>query len=187
MSLLKNICEALDERVLLAEQHQVHIEPGIDPKLTQTFRKNLGEAEAMFEKHGIHGLMNCPIYFKRRHVYDGVEYGGGYFYQEDYLVISQNNYSPGTGYGQFLVHEFGHRFDWISSRRFDFRERTTEAYHYALEHDESWFPSEYAKTNEREFWAECFMRYMYGRLTNPEVKEWTAGMVKQYAAMTNFG
>ena len=42
----------------------------------------------------------------------------------------------------------------------------------------SWFVTEYAKTNAREFWAEMFAHVIVGKPVNPAVKKFVMNLVK---------
>lgn len=101
--------------------------------------------------------------------------------------ISINIELQRNGYVLALFHELGHRFH-IRKRESPNQEgeidRQIKAWFEIAKRDASFMPSDYARTNYMEFWAECFCFYMAGTLGNARLRTWVKSMIVAFRIVT---
>jgi hypothetical protein len=162
-----------------------------DPSVSDSDRRSVERTvlscARLFAKHGIHNLTNCYVQIIGvSHVIapNGAPAAALYIPSQDIVQIDPTQVF-GNMHDFTVVHEFGHRFDFVASRQWDFRSQTTNMYNYCRS-EPSTFPRSYSASNVLEFWADCFAYHLLGRQMNPELKTWTREMIDKYASHTEF-
>lgn len=147
------------------------------------FRHDFEFCRHLMGQEGIERITNCQ--FVVRNLSEGESAGeyrdaGALYWKppKDYIEIS-----PWTDhYLYYILHECGHRFESKAQPHDgeNFTHTLQEMFRWALANDQSFFITDYAKTNPHEFWAEAFRGIFDGSAHYPGIFEFVRRAIRQY-------
>lgn len=172
---------------------RIYFEPNLPEETREEFLRDLEIAKSMLARCGLSSLANVRIkvmgplgYMSDRWI------GAAYLPQPDMLLVCGNYGNKGsTDEGAFvnnIVHELGHRFHFRCGGSTRTAAMSPIDQHISVQYARcqqypQLFPTEFSKSNFREFWAECFGLFVRGRLTG-EMAEWTARTIETFKSQS---
>lgn len=157
----------------------------ISPEVRADIEREMAHVQAKLESEGLGQLLSAArVTFGPIDNYNGNRVMGEFLYTDHININSGLN---GIGLRVALFHELGHRFH-IRKREQPQQEgeidRQIKAWFEIAKRDSSFMPSDYARTNHLEFWAECFGYYMMGTLRNERLRAWVKATIVAFRIVT---
>ena len=157
----------------------------ISPEVRADIEREMAHVQAKLESEGLGQLLSAArVTFGPINDYHGIRVMGEFLYTDH---ININSGLDSMGLRIALFHELGHRFH-IRKREQPQQEgeidRQIKAWFEIAKRDSSFMPSDYARTNHLEFWAECFGYYMMGTLRNERLRAWVKATIVAFRIVT---
>jgi hypothetical protein len=163
--------------------HNVVYAVYVPQQAREWFRHDMDFSRHLLGQEGLERLTNCQ--FVVRNISDGESKGeyhdaGALYWKppKDYIEISLTT----DDFIYYILHECGHRFEAKAPLHNGqhFSHVVREMYRWALENDQEFFITDYAKTNPHEFWAECFRGIFDGKAHYQGIFEFVRRAIRQY-------
>lgn len=165
---------------------RLSIAPGTSQRTRQVIDGTMRAVQSKLATEGLGQLLKAArvdfCYIATRHPQTGGN-TTGLFWFTDHIQIDLR-YPP---YNYVLFHELGHRFH-IRKREHPDREgeidRQIRGWYNLGMGNSTYMPTNYARTNHMEFWAECFAHYMSGTLRNARLRTWVKATIVAFRIVT---
>ena len=154
--------------------------PGVAQRTLALIERNVQTVQAKLVSEGLGQLQTAA---RIEFCYLQNTRASGMFWFTDYIQMDLR-YPP---YTYVLFHELGHRFHLRKRENIYYEgeiDRQIRGWYNLGMRDSTYMPTNYARTNHMEFWAECFAHYMSGTLRNARLRAWVKATIVAFRIVT---